>query len=149
MFYDLKDSNDPEITTKICEHLNEIKQKNKVGKTISLEIACGLLMQLLRTREKKNVRSEDLDEHEDDITSDEIRRLIQDQGCQKLYDLIYEHMLNVIDEKKSTIGLCSQYLSEALLNYNDASPEDKKFVENSIGRSMKREIDRRELNKSK
>ena len=145
-FYDIDDCKDKNV--EILEYMQEIKLKNKVNQTMSVETACGLVMQLLRTRERHNVRSDDLDDHEDDITSDEIRRIIQDQGCQQLYDLIYEHLLNVIEMKKSTINLCSRYLSEALLNHNDASVEDKKYVENSIGRSIKREISRRELNKS-
>lgn len=145
-FYEMSDSDSRNI--EILEHMNEIKLKNSIGKTMSIESACGLLMQLLRTREKNNVRHDELDEHEDDITSDEIRRLIQDQGCQQLYDLIFEHMVNVIEDKKSTIALCSKYLSEALLNHKGASLEDKKYVENSIGRTIKREISKREMNKS-
>jgi hypothetical protein len=133
----------------ILEHMHDIKLKKTVGKTMSIEDACGLLMQLLRTREKNNVRSDELDQHEDDITSDEIRRIIQDQGCMQLYDLIFEHMVNVIEVKKSTIALCSAYLAEALLNYGGAKPEDKKYVQNSIDNTLKREITRRELDKSK
>ncbi|CAI2377073.1 unnamed protein product [Moneuplotes crassus] len=146
--YNLDECDDPSMSEKICEHVYEINLKNKAGKTLSVEVACGLLMQLLRTRGNENIHPDDLDEDNNNITSEEIRRLIQDKGCANLYELIYDHMLNAIEAKKSTISYCSRYLSEALLNFPNAAPQDKKYIENSIASSMKREINKRELNKS-
>lgn len=146
--YNLDECDDPSMSQLICEQIYEIEQRKQPGKTLSLEVACGLLMQLFRTRKQENIKAEYLDEDNNNITSDEIRRMIQDKGCAEIYDLIYEHMLNVIEAKKSSIAFCSRYLSEALLNYNKATPQDKKYVENSISRSMKREIMKRNLNNS-
>lgn len=57
-------------------------------------------------------------------------------------------MLNVIEEKRSKIEYCAEYLKEALLNHSNVSLIHKKYIEDSIARSMKRELNKRAMNNS-
>lgn len=105
-------------------------------------------MQILRTRQNHNTQKEDLEQH-DTIDSDELRIILSHNKCQMFYEAIFEHMLNIIEDKSSTVQMCSAYLSEALVNYYNANAVHKKMVEKSIANSMDAQNRKRKLNKSK
>lgn len=89
-------------------------------------------MQLLKSRKRHNVDEEYLEANEQELDSTQIRRIIQEDSCQTLYDNIFNHLINIIVAEKSSINLCAEYLAEALLNFSKATPIQKKHVERSI-----------------
>ena len=131
----------------VLELVHDVTKKKKVHQSVKVESAATLLMQLLKSREKHNVDQEYMKHNEDELDSNEIRKIIHEEGWRSLYEEIFNHMVRVIVNKKSNIELCSEYLTEALINYNSATKIQKKYIEDSISRSMKREVNKQNQSK--
>jgi len=116
----------------VLELMYDAAKRKSVPKSTRIETATGLLMQLLKSRERHNVDQDFLETNELELDSNQIRRIIQEDSCQILYDTIFSHMVKLIAAKKSRIDICAEYLAEALLNYKKATKIQKKNVEESI-----------------
>ena len=101
--YDLKNSNVE--GEEVLELMYDTVKRKAVPKNTRVEAAVGLLMQLLKSRERHNVDAEYLEENEEELDSTQIRRIIQEDSCQILYDNIFNHMIKVIGNGKSSIDL--------------------------------------------
>ena len=101
VLYNLKNS--ATSGEEVLELMYDVSKKKKVNNTVKVEAAATLLMQLLKSREKHNVDQEYMKHNEDELDSNEIRKIIHEEGCKNLYDAIFDHMVRVVSNKKSEI----------------------------------------------